>query len=589
MYRSKAGYRLLVALLVAVFSLMLAGSAALAASAFQEGLAFGQENAATIRSNLDQMQQKAAENDGDYRKALKAARDSEEIYQKILPSKVEWMKGVAEGAGVSYQDLLIFNTVDRAYAGYEGECTTFIAHGSVLASGKGSIIAKNRDLGANTLSEVAMHQASNFADDAIYKAAYIDIPQVDHTYKFVGSRSAGRWGYGMGVNEHQVIVADNDAPTREKLAYKEGLHDNDYVRLILERAKTAREGVEVLTSITEKYGQSWNCIMFEIADPNELWVVEVTGYRWVAKKYENTVTARSNQLQIEEDYDMAADDLVSFAIEQGWVDEGTEHINFREVYGTYELYPSSNENFADRPAVEKLYNTEMRYQRAMELLKAKEGKLEPKSFVPMMRDHYDKVTLPSGKVLEMNQVPFYSTKYADMQEWVGKWPEKDTTEHPLFMRSICHHGMGGVTASAAILVARPDVPDELGLMLHAFRNPCLSTFVPFYIGANRTPVDYSKPGACAKFLKITKTALGSYNLYHDQVRQAFDPYEKNLWNELPRIEKLFMGMKDAGNLEKGQAYLTTIVEEKCDKVMDLADQAWDNMVEAAAGSSAWSR
>lgn len=230
-----------------------------------------------------------------------------------------------------------------------------------------------------------MQQAAHQAQDTLYKAAYIDIPQAGYTYKFVGSRSAGRWGYGMGINEHQVFVADNDAPTRDKLAYKEGLHDNDYVRLILERAKTAREGVEVLTSITEKYGQAWNCIIFEIADPNELWVVEVTGYRWVAKKIENGVAARSNQLQIEDDYDMAADDLVSFAIEQGWVPEGTEKINFRKVYGTYDLYPSSNDNLAERPAVEKLFNTQMRYDRAMELLKAQEGQLDPMACAKFMQ------------------------------------------------------------------------------------------------------------------------------------------------------------------------------------------------------------
>jgi dipeptidase len=240
-------------------------------------------------------------------------------------------------------------------------------------------------LGGNTLSEVVMQQAAHQAQDTLYKAAYIDIPQAGYTYKFVGSRSAGRWGYGMGINEHQVFVADNDAPTRDKLAYKEGLHDNDYVRLILERAKTAREGVEVLTSITEKYGQAWNCIIFEIADPNELWVVEVTGYRWVAKKIENGVAARSNQLQIEDDYDMAADDLVSFAIEQGWVPEGTEKINFRKVYGTYDLYPSSNDNLAERPAVEKLFNTQMRYDRAMELLKAQEGQLDPMACAKFMQ------------------------------------------------------------------------------------------------------------------------------------------------------------------------------------------------------------
>ena len=581
------GSRFLLAVFVCVFFLISSG--AWAASSYDQGLVFGQENAVQIADNIAQMKSKAREQNANYKEALDAAHASEALYEEILPSKVAWMRGVAEGAGIAYSDVLIFNTVDRAFAGYQGECTTFMAHGSALAAGKGSIIAKNRDLGPNTLSEVAMHQAAHHPEDKVYKAAYIDIPDAGYTYKFVGSRSAGRWGYGMGVNEHQVLVADNDAPTRDQLAYTKGLHDNDYVRLILERAKTAREGVQILTSITEKYGQAWNCIMFEIADPQELWVVEVTGYRWVAKKIENTVAARSNQLQIEDDYDLAADDVVSFAVEQGWVDPNTERINFREVYGTYELYPASNEDVGQRPAVDKLYNTQMRYDRAMQLLKSKQGTLEPEHFVPMMRDHYDQVTLPSGQVLNMDQVPFYSTEYADMQEWVGKWPQADLVEHPLYIRSICHHGMQGTTASAAIMAARPDVPDELGLMLHCFRNPCLGTYVPFYVGAYTTPASYSTPQACAKFMQMTKTALGSYDLYHDQVREVFDPYEENMWAELLEVEDRFTDMYKAGNLAKGQASLTEFVQEKCDQVLQLTDVAWENMIEAAAASSAWSR
>ena len=588
MHRWTTHPKIIAICLVAVVWFLLSGIA-LAVSPYHQGVTFGQQNAAQIAANIEQMKQQASERDAVYQEALTAARASERMYMDILPSKVAWMHGVAEGADVAYADVLIFNTVDRAFAGYQGECTTFLAHGSALEAGKGTIIAKNRDLGPNTLSEVAMHQASHQPQDALYRAAYIDIPQVGYTYKFVGSRSAGRWGYGMGVNEHQVMVADNDAPTRDLLAYKEGLHDNDYVRLILERAKTAREGVEVLTSITEKYGQAWNCIMFEIGDPNELWVVEVTGYRWVAKKIENGVDARSNQLQIEDDYDLAADDLISFAVEQGWVEEGTKKINFRKVFGTYELYPGSNDNIAERPAVEKLYNTQMRYDRALELLTAHQGDLSPQHFVAMMRDHYDQVTLPSGEVLDMDQVPFYSTDHADMHEWVGKWPEKDTMEHPLYIRSICHHGMHGTTASAAIMSARPNVPDELGLMLHCFRNPCLGTYVPFYVGAFTLPAEYSGPGACARFMHITKTALGSHQLYYDGVREVFDPYEEELWDELPQIEEEFLRVRKGGDLMKSQALLDTFVREKCHQVLDLADEALESMVESAAGSSAWSR
>lgn len=305
------------------------------------------------------------------------------------------------------------NSVDRMMTGFQGECTTFMAQGSALASGKGTIISKNRDQSFATLSEIGLHENSRYSSDEVYQAAYITIPQVIETYKFTGSRTAGRWGYGMGINEFQVSVSDNDSTSRDILTFKKGLHDNDVVRLVLERAKTAREGVDVVANLVEKYGQAWNGIIFEIGDPNELWIVEVTGHRWVAKRYINTVTARSNQYQIGDDYDLSSKDLVSFAIAQKWVKEGTQRINFRKVYGTLELYPDNNENFAKRPAVEKLYNTEMRYQRAIEFLTKAKGKIDAGTLIPFTRDHYDTYKLPSGKVIDMHQVPFYSSDAVD--------------------------------------------------------------------------------------------------------------------------------------------------------------------------------
>lgn len=90
-----------------------------------------------------------------------------------------------------------------------------------MAGGKGTIISKNRDVGANTLVEIGVHEKARHAEGEVYQAAYIDVPQVVETYKFIGSRSAGRWGYGMGINEHQVVVADNDAPSRDTLDFKQ--------------------------------------------------------------------------------------------------------------------------------------------------------------------------------------------------------------------------------------------------------------------------------------------------------------------------------------------------------------------------------
>ncbi|MBP2664203.1 MAG: secernin-3 [Firmicutes bacterium] len=269
-------------------------------SSYQDGIEFGRVHSVAIQSNVAALEKMADPNKVDMAAVMAQAYQDEELYKKVVPDKVSWMRGVAEGAKLPYDRVLVLNSVDRNITGFQGECTTFMAQGTALKSGKGTIISKNRDQSAATLSEIGLQEKSRHTSDEVYQAAYIDIPQVTETYKFIGSRTAGRWGYGMGINEFQVSVSDNDSTSRDMLEFKKGLHDNDVVRLVLERAKTAREGVDVVTNLVEKYGQAWNGIMFEIGDPNELWIVEVTGHRWVAKRYVDTITARSNQYQIGE-------------------------------------------------------------------------------------------------------------------------------------------------------------------------------------------------------------------------------------------------------------------------------------------------
>jgi len=584
----RSAYIALVACGILIFTATAFASAT--SASYQAGVDFGKQYAADIQSNIQAFNVTAQENRVDMPSVIAKAHQYEQSYQSSLPEKLDWMHGVADGSGVSYESILVFNTCDRNVTGFIGECTTLMAQGSAIASGKGTIIAKNRDVGFNTFTEIGMQERARHAEGDIYKAAYIDIPQVADTYKFVGSRTAGRWGYAMGVNEFQVIVGDNDANSRDTLDFEKGLHDNDVVRLVLERAKTAREGVSVVAGLVEKYGQAWNGIMFEIGDPKELWVVEVTGHRWVAKRYVNTVTARSNQYQLSDDYDLCSKDLVSFAVEQGWAKKGEKKINFRAVYGTLELYPSDNTDFQKRPSVEKLYNTEMRYQRAMELLIKAKGNIDAQTIMPMMRDHYDTYKLPSGKVIDMKQVPFYSSDYVDWynREWMPEWPAKDTIETPMYIRGICSHDLGwGATCSTAIMVARPDVPNGLGLMLHSYMEPCTSTFVPFYVGINQIDPRYNTPQAAAVFHSISMQSFAGYTLYHDGIRAAFDPYETELFRDMPQVERQYSKLLKNGKVLEAQQLLNDFVSQKGDKALMAANIALDNMRDAGVASNAW--
>lgn len=552
---------------------------------YNEGFKFGKEYKSQILQNLKEVKDKASKNNIDISTLNGDLDKVEKMYTEVLPEKLNWIKGLSESTGIPYKDLLIFNTFDKNLLGFEGECTTFIAHGKALKDGTGSMIMKNRDLGATSLCEVSLEQAATHANNELYQAAYIDIPQAEKTYKFVGDRTAGRWGYAMGINEHQVIVADNDAPSRDTLAFNTGLHDNDVIRLTLERAKTAREGVDIVGKLVEKYGVAWGGIMYEIGDPNELWVVEVTGYRWAAKKYTNTVSARSNQYQIEDDYDLSSKDLITFAEKQGWVEKGLSKINFRQTYGSTTLYPEDND-LSKRQAAEKLYSTEQRYQRAMELMKKSFGNITLETMMKGSRDHYDTYTLPSGKVVNTNQIPFYSLGDKNFANWennefVVDFPKDDKVSTNLYIRGLCSHDLGwGRTMSSAVLWARPNVPNELGLMLHSFSPPCGSVFVPFYIGIDKVHPDFEGPAAASLFQQIDTRTFAFYQDYHDIIRAKFDPYEKDMLSKIQNIEDKYME-------SRSKDILNSFCYDECQAAVDLAKAVQEDITKAAVDKNDW--
>ena len=124
-------------------------------------------------------------------------------------------------------------------------CTTVLAAGNATVDGS-IIIAKNRDLSEYEVQWLYRAPSIRHAPGATVNLQYIEIPQAETTYGWVGSKSYDKkWGVGMGINEWGVVVADNDAPTREPLEGESGLHDNDICRLGRVRARTGYQGVQL--------------------------------------------------------------------------------------------------------------------------------------------------------------------------------------------------------------------------------------------------------------------------------------------------------------------------------------------------------
>ncbi|MCW4050837.1 MAG: hypothetical protein NWE89_13985, partial [Candidatus Bathyarchaeota archaeon] len=117
--------------------------------------------------------------------------------------------------------LLLFQSIashpqEEALFRDEG-CTTALAAGNATSDGT-IILAKNRDLSEYEIQWLYRAPREHHTAGAVVRLQYIEIPQVEVTWAWVGSKSyTKKWGIGMGMNEWGVVVADNDAPTREPL------------------------------------------------------------------------------------------------------------------------------------------------------------------------------------------------------------------------------------------------------------------------------------------------------------------------------------------------------------------------------------
>ena len=190
------------------------------------------------------------------------------------------------------------------------------------------------------------------------------IPQVPETSRYL---SVG-YSYYLGVpspltngglNEHGVAVRDVWSPSNERLCAmtprdQKGPSYSDLARIVLERAKTAREGVETIGRVIAEHGYSdYGGNSHLIADAHEAWVViEFAGGQglWVAERLDDDsirVSRPGYILDIPVDFDahpdyLGAPHLVDFAVERGWFDpEAHASFNVNEIYGNGKGRPAA--------------------------------------------------------------------------------------------------------------------------------------------------------------------------------------------------------------------------------------------------------
>ena len=127
-------------------------------------------------------------------------------------------------------------------------CDTFVATAS--ATGDGSIVfGKNSNREANEAQALEYHPNREYPPGARLRCTYIEIPQVPVTQAVLICRPFWMWGAEIGANASGLVIGNEAVWTREPLNRKGALTGMDMVRLALERAETAEQGVDIIAGL----------------------------------------------------------------------------------------------------------------------------------------------------------------------------------------------------------------------------------------------------------------------------------------------------------------------------------------------------
>ena len=162
-----------------------------------------------------------------------------------------------------------------------------------------------------------------------------EIPQPAHTYATVGN-----------MNEHGLAISESTWGGREELVDTTGIIDyGSLIYITLERAKTAREAIKIMTDLVKEYGYASEGESFSIADGKEAWIMEMIGKGgkskgavWVARRIPDGMIsghanhARIHKFPLNDPETLYSPDVIDFARSQGYFDGKDEDFDFSLAY-----------------------------------------------------------------------------------------------------------------------------------------------------------------------------------------------------------------------------------------------------------------
>jgi len=335
-------------------------------------------------------------------------------------------------------------------------------------------------------------------DSGVYHG---EIEEAPVTYNVIGN-----------INEFQLSIGETTYGGREEMVDSTGILDyGSLIYVTLQRAKTAREAISVMTSLVEKYGYNSEGETFSICDPNEAWIMEMQGTGagskgvvWVAMRIpDDAICAHANQSRIgkfnmkDKKNVLYSKNVISYARKMGWFNGKDSDFSWKNTYAFPDF---SGRRFCDARVWSFFNHYADDFDRYLPwaLGKDKDAEDMPLWIVPNrklsvadvengMRDHYEGTALAldttsiGGGIYEMPYRPTPLTFTVGGKQYFN--------ERPISTQQ---------TAFTFVSQLRSWLPREIGGVLWFGNDDAnMVAYTPVYCGNTVQPACYNTKGADA--------------------------------------------------------------------------------------------
>lgn len=443
-----------------------------------------------------------------------------------------------------------------SFSAFEAEaCTNFIV--GKKASADGSVMCTYNADDYGMFINLCHYPAAKHSKGEMRKVYdwdtnkyYGEIPEAAETYNVIGN-----------INEYQVTIGETTYGGREEMVDTTGILDyGSLIYIALQRSKTAREAIHVMTTLANTYGYNSEGETFTICDPKEAWIMEMMGKGpgskgvvWVAIRIpDDAICAHANQSRIgkfnmkDKENVLYSKDVIKFARKQGWFTGKDADFSWKNIYAKPDF---SGRRYCDA----RVWSFFNHYKDMSKYLPWALGKDENAEDMPLwiipnrkvsvhdlendMRDHYENTPLALDSTSiggGIWQMPYRPTPLEFTVDGKKYFNERPTSTQQ--------------TAFSYISQMRSWLPREIGGVLW-FGNDDgnMVAYTPVYCGNTIQPECYNTPNADAVTFNgnnafwvcnwVSNMVYPRYSLMFPSLKEVRDSLEKSYFAKQTEVEK----------------------------------------------------